>query len=49
MRREKPSDLMAILAVAQERSFARATARLGTSQSAVSAVVRRLEGLTFGS
>ena len=37
------SDLMAFLAVAEERSFTRAAARLGTSQSAVSAVVRRLE------
>ncbi|MDO5612919.1 MAG: LysR family transcriptional regulator [Paracoccus sp. (in: a-proteobacteria)] len=37
------SDLMAFLAVAEERSFTRAATRLGTSQSAVSAVVRRLE------
>ncbi|PYF08748.1 DNA-binding transcriptional LysR family regulator [Rhodobacter viridis] len=36
-------DLIAFLAVAEERSFTRAAARLGTSQSAVSAVVRRLE------
>ncbi|MFC3182262.1 LysR family transcriptional regulator [Cypionkella sinensis] len=37
------SDLIAFLAVAEELSFTRAAARLGTSQSAVSAVVRRLE------
>lgn len=43
MRREEMSDLIAFLAVAEERSFTRAAARLGTSQSAVSAVVRRLE------
>lgn len=43
MRRDEMSDLMAFLAVAKERSFTRAAARLGTSQSAVSAVVRRLE------
>lgn len=43
MRRDEMSDLIAFLAVAEERSFTRAAARLGTSQSAVSAVVRRLE------
>jgi DNA-binding transcriptional LysR family regulator len=43
MRRDEMSDLMTYLAVAEERSFTRAAARLGTSQSAVSAVVRRLE------
>lgn len=43
MRREEMGDLMTFLAVAEERSFTRAAARLGTSQSAVSAVVRRLE------
>lgn len=43
MRRDEMSDLMAFLAVAEERNFTRAAARLGTSQSAVSAVVRRLE------
>jgi len=34
---------MAFLAVAEERSFTRAAARLGTSQSALSHTVRRLE------
>jgi hypothetical protein len=34
---------MAFLVVAEERSFTRAAARLGTSQSALSHVVRRLE------
>lgn len=43
MRRDEMSDLMAFLTVAEARSFTRAAARLGTSQSAVSAVVRRLE------
>lgn len=43
MRREELSDLMAFLAVAEERSFTRAAAKLGTSQSALSHTVRRLE------
>lgn len=43
MRRDEMSDQIAFLAVAEERSFTRAAARLGTSQSAVSAVARRLE------
>lgn len=43
MRRDEMGDLIAFLAVAEERSFTRAAARLGTSQSAISAVVRRLE------
>ena len=43
LRRDDLSDLMAFLAVAEERSFTRAAARLGTSQSALSHVVRRLE------
>jgi len=43
MRREELGDLMAFLAVAEERSFTRAAARLGTSQSALSHTVRRLE------
>ncbi len=44
MRREDLSDLTAFLAVAEERNFTRAAARLGTSQSALSHTVRRLEG-----
>jgi len=44
MRREELGDLMAFLAVAEERSFTRAAARLGTSQSSLSHTVRRLEG-----
>ncbi len=43
MRREDLGDLTAFVAVAEERSFTRAAARLGTSQSAVSQTVRRLE------
>lgn len=43
MRREDLSDLAAFLAVAEERSFTRAAAKLGTSQSALSYTVRRLE------
>jgi len=43
MRREELADLTAFLAVAEERSFTRAAAKLGTSQSALSHTVRRLE------
>lgn len=43
MRRDELADLTAFLAVAEERSFTRAAAKLGTSQSALSHTVRRLE------
>jgi len=43
MRREELGDLVAFLAVAREQSFTRAAAILGTSQSALSHTVRRLE------
>ncbi|AWK89134.1 LysR family transcriptional regulator [Azospirillum thermophilum] len=43
MQRETVSDLLAFLAVARERSFTRAAARLGVSQSALSHTVRQLE------
>jgi DNA-binding transcriptional LysR family regulator len=43
MAREDLGDLTAFLAVAEERSFTRAAAKLGTSQSALSHTVRRLE------
>lgn len=43
MKRNELGDLTAFLAVAEERSFTRAAARLGTSQSALSHTVRRLE------
>ena len=43
MRREDLVDLNAFLAVAEEQSFTRAAAKLGTSQSALSHTVRRLE------
>lgn len=43
MRREDLGDLTVFIAVAEERSFTRAAARLGTSQSALSQTIRRLE------
>jgi DNA-binding transcriptional LysR family regulator len=43
MRRDSLSDLGAFLAVARERSFTRAAAQLGVSQSALSQTMRNLE------
>src|SRR3954470_21372215 len=43
MWREDLADLAAFAAVAEERSFTRAAAKLGTSQSALSHTIRRLE------
>jgi DNA-binding transcriptional LysR family regulator len=43
MSRENMNDLLAFLAVARERSFTRAAAKLGVSQSALSQTVRGLE------
>ena len=43
MRREELIDLNAFLSVAEERSFTRAAAKLGTSQSSLSHTIRRLE------
>ena len=43
MKREDASDLLAFLAVARERSFTRAAARLGMTQSGLSQIVRNLE------
>src|SRR5207248_9325682 len=43
MPRRTLSDLLAFLAVANERSFTRAAAKLGVSQSALSHTVRGLE------
>jgi DNA-binding transcriptional LysR family regulator len=43
MQRDELGDLMAFLAVCDERSFTRAAARLNTSQSALSHTVKRLE------
>src|SRR3989442_14244138 len=43
MPRQTLSDLLAFLAVANERSFTRAAAKLGVSQSALSHTVRGLE------
>jgi DNA-binding transcriptional LysR family regulator len=43
MQRENFNDLLAFLAVARERSFTRAAAKLGVSQSALSHTIRGLE------
>jgi DNA-binding transcriptional LysR family regulator len=43
MQREEAGDLLAFMAVAREGGFTRAAAKLGTSQSALSHTVRRLE------
>ncbi len=43
MARENINDLVAFLAVARERSFTRAAAKLGVSQSALSHTIRLLE------
>lgn len=44
MPQENLNDLLVFIAVAQDRSFTRAAARLGVSQSAISHTVRGLEG-----
>src|ERR1700674_687254 len=43
MARQTINDLLAFLAVARERSFTRAAAKLGVSQSALSHTIRGLE------
>jgi DNA-binding transcriptional LysR family regulator len=43
MRRENASDLLAFLSIARERSFTKAAAKLGVSQSALSHTIRGLE------
>src|ERR1700704_3198630 len=43
MPRQNLNELLAFLAVAKERSFTRAAAKLGVSQSALSHTVRQLE------
>jgi DNA-binding transcriptional LysR family regulator len=50
MQRGRLDDLQAFVAVARERSFTNAAARLGVSQSALSHTIRELEErLGFGS
>ena len=44
MRRDNVNDLLAFIAVARERSFTRAAAKLAVSQSALSYTIRTLEG-----
>src|SRR5256884_1362541 len=43
MRRGQLDDLLAFIAVGQERSFTKAAAKLGISQSALSHTIRELE------
>lgn len=43
MRREDVADMSAFVVIAEEKSFTRAAAKLGLSQSALSQIVRRLE------
>ena len=43
MQRGNLDDLLAFVAVGQERSFTNAAAKLGVSQSALSHTIRRLE------
>src|SRR3954467_12946558 len=43
MARDNITDLSAFLAVARERSFTRAAAKIGVSQSALSQTIRELE------
>ncbi|MBB4376393.1 DNA-binding transcriptional LysR family regulator [Bradyrhizobium sp. SBR1B] len=43
MHRDDASDLLAFLAVARERNFTRAAAKLGMTQSALSQIIRNLE------
>ena len=43
MHRGNLNDLLAFLAVAEERSFTKAAARLGVSQPALSYTIRQLE------
>lgn len=43
MKRDEIADLMAFVAVGEERSFTRAASRLGMAQSALSQIVRRTE------
>ncbi len=43
MKREDMADLTVFVVVAEERSFTKAAASLGMSQSALSQIVKRLE------
>jgi DNA-binding transcriptional LysR family regulator len=44
MRRQELADMLWFMTVAEERSFTKAAAKLGTSQSTVSHTIRNLEG-----
>lgn len=44
MKRDEMADLTAFVVVAEERSFTKAAAKLGISQSSLSQIVRRVEG-----
>ena len=46
MARENLNDLTAFVAVARERSFTKAAAKLGLSQSALSHTIRALEAMS---
>ncbi len=43
MKREDLNDMLWFLAVAEERSFTKAAAKLGTSQSTISHTIKKLE------
>jgi DNA-binding transcriptional LysR family regulator len=44
LERQDLNDMLAFIAVAEERSFTKAAAKLGTSQSTLSHTIKQLEG-----